>query len=74
MTRPSGIIQYRARARVCVCVCVCSAFLCVCVCLKKKIFFFLICFIIFYVNCFGRTTLYISTCVYNIIFRLICIM
>ena len=35
-----------ARARVCVCVCVCSAF------------FVLFVFIILYVNCFGRTVLY----------------
>ena len=37
------------RACVCACVCVCSAFLLLCVCM------------ILYVNCFGRTMLYMCT-------------
>ena len=55
----------RARARVSVCVCVCAR-ACVCVCERERerervcnAFFFVFFFcIVLYVNCFGRTMLY----------------
>ena len=43
----------------CVCVCVC-VYVCVCVCVCVVHFFNLF-FIIPYVNCFGRTMLYMCT-------------
>ena len=44
------------------CVCVCEGGRCVCVCVCVCVYVFVVCvFFIPYVNCFGRTVLYMCT-------------